>query len=151
MGKYVLSDRYVVLICLGSTVVMLCCTMWQQQRILGKFPDVQNQRRRFHAGVLSLFFSPTAGHVWFSLVFPWPGLILVDYWFFCGQITAIKFESQLLWTIHAFFVLSLGLPLLCFQQLERELEHLQQSHRLEQDRQIIRRQIAAIRARQSQR
>ena len=150
MGSHIISDRYAVLICLTGTALLLCYTMWQQRRILMKYPDVKDQRRRFHAGALSLFFSPTAGHVWFSLVFPWLVFMLVDYWLFHGQITRARLQSPLPWTVYAVLVLTLCLPLLCFQQLERELERLRHSHRLEKDRQAIRKHIAVIRARQRQ-
>lgn len=143
-----LSDQLVVLICLGSTFVLLFCTLRQQHRILARYPDVKDRRPRFHGGALSFFFSPTAGHVWFSLVFPWLALMLVDSWFLHGQIINPTNGSPLPWTLNALFVVLLCLPLLCFQQLERELERLRQSHRLDQDRQIIRDRIAAIRERQ---
>ena len=74
--------------------------------------------------------------------------MLVDSWFLHGQIINPTNGSPLPWTLNALFVVLLCLPLLCFQQLERELERLRQSHRLDQDRQIIRDRIAAIRERQ---
>lgn len=145
MVEGILSPQTFVLICLTSSLALLCFTLWRQRLLLAKYPDVKDQRKRFHGGALSLFFSPTAGHVWFSLAFPWFAFFLVDYWLFHGEVTKARIVSPIPWTIYAVMLVMILLPFLSLQQLERELVALQENYRQEQDRQAIRRQVAALR------